>query len=252
MTLGRRNAVYQRPEGQRRHLDARRQHQPFDRHLRDQRRAPCRSSSTAAPTGTYAVARAEVNGMLVWADDGKLTSRRPHYRPRRCPDGHLRPDLIRFDAEIEARSQLASVAAQSWDIATQAASTGTAATGRAEPVGQPDGATLAQVGALSTFGIETVASPDRQRPADRGEGAAGPRRARPDPRPRAFPGQRQGEARGDAGARRSRRPLQRHALDLRRGAPDRGRGLDHRGRASASPRNGAATGAVSTCPAPPA
>ena len=176
----------------------------------------------------YAVARAEVNGMLVWAEAGKLHVKAPAFSTSAALTVTYGLDLIRFDAEVEARSQLASVAAQSWDIATQAASTGSAATAGENQWGNLTGATLAQVGALSSFGIETAATltdSDLQTVAKARQARAELGRVRGRVH---FPGQRQSEARGDAGARRSRRPLQRYCADLRRGAPHRGRGLDHR------------------------
>jgi Rhs element Vgr protein len=104
----------------------------------------------------YTLARAELNGMLVWAEAGKLFARPPAFSGAAVLTVSYGLDLIRFDAEIDARSQLTSVAALGWDIDSQATANGTASSGSDNQWGNLTGATLAEVGALASFGIETA------------------------------------------------------------------------------------------------
>jgi Rhs element Vgr protein len=106
----------------------------------------------------YAVARAEANGLLVWSEAGKVYAKAPAYSNAPVLKVTYGEDLIRFDAEVDARSQFTSVATAAWDVASQATANSTASSGSENGWGNLSGATLAQVGALSSFGIE-AASP---------------------------------------------------------------------------------------------
>lgn len=68
----------------------------------------------------YLVSRAEVNGMLVVADGGKVSVKSPDPSASPALEVTYGQDIIRLEAEMDARWQRSSVAGDSWDPATQA------------------------------------------------------------------------------------------------------------------------------------
>jgi Rhs element Vgr protein len=71
-------------------------------------------------------ARAKANGLLVIATDGKVTVKAPDVSSAATLTVSYGVDLIAFEAELDARTQFASVQAFSWDMKTQAAISGDA------------------------------------------------------------------------------------------------------------------------------
>lgn len=104
----------------------------------------------------FVVARAEVNGMLAWAEAGKVTVKAPDYSPEPALAVTYGIDLLRFDAEVDARSQLQAVEALGWSSSEQAAVKGTASTESGGQWGNLTGATLAAVAAPATWGVESA------------------------------------------------------------------------------------------------
>ena len=68
----------------------------------------------------FLVSRAEVNGLLVIADDGHLKVKAPAVNAEPVLAVSYGADLIEFQAEIDARQQWASVEAVAWDPKQQA------------------------------------------------------------------------------------------------------------------------------------
>ena len=110
----------------------------------------------AATDWDFIVARAEVNGLLAWADAGKLNVKAPAWTGAAALKVTYGIDLLRFDCETDARSQLQSVEATGWSPADQATVKGTASTGSDNSWGNLTGATLAGVAAPAVFGIESA------------------------------------------------------------------------------------------------
>lgn len=108
----------------------------------------------------YMLARAEANGMLVIVDGGKVTVAVP--APSTAPVLTITygTDLIEFEAELDARSQLASVTATSWDLATLAVVEKSAKPQVLTGQGDITSATLAEVLGAGDFCMQTPAPLD--------------------------------------------------------------------------------------------
>jgi Rhs element Vgr protein len=106
----------------------------------------------------FMLSRAEANGLLVVATDGKLAVKAPKAEGE--PDLLVTygVDLIEFQADLDARGQYASAQAFSWDMKTQAALEGTASQPASLPVqGDIDSATLAEVVGLPVYRLQSGA-----------------------------------------------------------------------------------------------
>ncbi|MTV36320.1 type VI secretion system tip protein VgrG [Duganella radicis] len=108
----------------------------------------------------YMLARAEVNGMLVTVDAGKITVAAPVASGSPVLTVTYGADLMEFQAELDARWQLASVTATSWDLATLAVVQKTAKPQALTGQGDLSSATLAGVLGAGDFGLQTAASLD--------------------------------------------------------------------------------------------
>ena len=67
----------------------------------------------------FIVTRAEANGMLVTTDDGKLIAKKPVLTPPAVLTATYGVNIWEFEAEMDARRQLQSVVAHSWDYTKQ-------------------------------------------------------------------------------------------------------------------------------------
>jgi Rhs element Vgr protein len=105
----------------------------------------------------FILGRAEANGCLVNVKAGKLTVKAPDPSATAALTVTYGLDLIRFDAELDARTQYASVDTYCWDIATQLAATGTAAAGNAATWGDLTPGALAAVGSLDSYRMQSAA-----------------------------------------------------------------------------------------------
>ena len=108
----------------------------------------------------FILARAEVNGLLVIAEDEgqRVLVQEPRIAstPALCVSWGL--DLLEFEADVDACSQLQSVQAAAWDPASQAVRHGTAQAPQAlNAQGDLDSKTLAGVLGLDTFRLQTSA-----------------------------------------------------------------------------------------------
>lgn len=106
----------------------------------------------------FLLARAEVNGMLVWAEAGKVSVRAPDYSAAAALKVGYGVDLLRFDAETDARCQLKAVEATGWSLATQAPVTATASSAGGSGWGNLPASKLAEVAAPAVTGIESAAA----------------------------------------------------------------------------------------------
>jgi Rhs element Vgr protein len=108
----------------------------------------------------YMMARAEANGLLVTVDGGKVTVAAPAPGAAPVLSVTYGTDLIEFEAELDARAQLASVTATSWDLATLAVLEKTAKPLVLTGQGDTTSATLAAVLGAGDFGMQTTATLD--------------------------------------------------------------------------------------------
>ncbi|MCH7736958.1 MAG: type VI secretion system tip protein VgrG [Chloroflexi bacterium] len=68
----------------------------------------------------FALSRAEINGLLMIVDNGSISVKAPEVTGAAILTVTYGIDIIEFNAEIDARNQLASVGATAWDPKTQA------------------------------------------------------------------------------------------------------------------------------------
>jgi Rhs element Vgr protein len=104
----------------------------------------------------FMLARAEANGMVVLVDAGKVTVAPPK------ADGEAQltltygVDLLSFEAELDARSQLGTVGSVAWDPATQEVLTFDAAPVTLGAQGNLDASTLAGVLGLASYRLQST------------------------------------------------------------------------------------------------
>lgn len=108
----------------------------------------------------YLLARAEANGLLVTVDGGKVTVAPPATSAAPVLTLTYGTDLIEFSAELDARWQMASVTATSWDLASQAVLEQTAKPVALTGQGDMTSDTLAKVLAAGDFALQTAAPLD--------------------------------------------------------------------------------------------
>lgn len=106
----------------------------------------------------FALARAEANGMLVIVTDGAATVGPPVVSGSAALTVAYGTDLMEFEADMDARTQLASAQAVAWDPKTQTALQGAAATPPTlNAQGDLTSAQLAQVLAVPSYRLQTAA-----------------------------------------------------------------------------------------------
>jgi len=93
----------------------------------------------------FMLARAEANGCVVVVTDGKVSIKPPQTDAAPALKVSYGTDLMAFDADIDARTQVASVKTLAWDPKTQQALTANASPQSLGLQGDLNGATLAQV-----------------------------------------------------------------------------------------------------------
>lgn len=106
----------------------------------------------------FMLARAEANGLLVVATDGRLEVKAPQVDGPAALGLRYGRDLIEFQAELDAGSQYASAQAYSWDVKTQAVAEGDASGPVPLPAqGNLDAATLSRVIGPASFRLQSGA-----------------------------------------------------------------------------------------------
>ncbi len=106
----------------------------------------------------FMLARADANGLLVIATHGRLAVKAPATSASPVLEVTYGQDLREFHAELDARTQYASVKAVSWDMKTQAAAVGNdAGPAWLNAQGDLDSATLAKVIGLASYRLQTGA-----------------------------------------------------------------------------------------------
>jgi Rhs element Vgr protein len=103
----------------------------------------------------FMVSRAEVNGLLVIADDGKLSVKAPDVSSEPVLAVSYGSDLIEFQAEMDARSQWTEVQAVAWSPEEQTVLQGTAAPATLNAQGNLTSATLAEALRLPRLRLQT-------------------------------------------------------------------------------------------------
>ncbi len=104
----------------------------------------------------FIVARAEANGMLVIADDDGIAVKPPQTSAAAVLSVTYGTDLMEFEADIDARTQLSSVVGAAWDPGTQAVVQQTASPASLYEQGNLSAATLAEVASPSSYRLQTT------------------------------------------------------------------------------------------------
>ena len=105
----------------------------------------------------YMMARAEANGFLVTVDAGTVSVKAPIASGSAVLTLTYGMDMMEFQAELDARTQLSSVTGSSWDLATLAIVQQTATPVTLSGQGDTTSATLAGVLAAGDFALQTAA-----------------------------------------------------------------------------------------------
>jgi Rhs element Vgr protein len=155
LTIGRKNANY---------IDMK------DSDIISQLVSPCGVSADVTATTTqhkeivqyyssdwdFIVARAEANGFLVVPDDSSIIIKAPQTSVAAVLKVTYGVDLMSFQADIDARTQLQSVVGAAWDPATQAMVQQTASQTALYTQGNLTASALAKVAGPSTFRLQTT------------------------------------------------------------------------------------------------
>lgn len=104
----------------------------------------------------FIVARAEANGFLVVPDDSSIIIKAPQTSVAAVLKVTYGVDLMSFQADIDARTQLQSVVGAAWDLATQAVVQQTASQAALYTQGNLEASALAKVAGPSTFRLQTT------------------------------------------------------------------------------------------------
>jgi Rhs element Vgr protein len=104
----------------------------------------------------FVVARAEANGFLVVPDDSSVIVKAPQTSVAAVLKVTYGVDLMSFQADIDARTQLQSVVGAAWDPATQAVVQQTASQASLYTQGNLEASALAKVAGPSTFRLQTT------------------------------------------------------------------------------------------------
>jgi len=104
----------------------------------------------------FIVARAEANGFLVVPDDSSVIIKAPQTSVAAVLKVTYGVDLMSFQADIDARTQLQSVVGAAWDPATQAVVQQSASQTSLYTQGNLEASALAKVAGPSTFRLQTT------------------------------------------------------------------------------------------------
>jgi Rhs element Vgr protein len=104
----------------------------------------------------FILSRAEANGMIVTVSDGAVSVIAPNANTSPVLKITYGIDLLEFNAQLNAVTQLGSVKASSWDFTTQAVATASSTNSLAGP-GNLASKTLSSVIGLSDYQVQTTA-----------------------------------------------------------------------------------------------
>ena len=105
----------------------------------------------------FIVSRAEANGMVVTVNAGTVTVKAPDFSADSGLQITYGESLIEAEAEVDARSQLSSVTAKSWDFSGQSVLSGDSSEPTVNNQGNLTGQTLAQVIGSNAYEMITAA-----------------------------------------------------------------------------------------------
>jgi Rhs element Vgr protein len=110
----------------------------------------------------FLLARAEVNGLVALVDAGKVTLAAPVTSGEAVLSVSYGEDLIEFEGEVDARTQLTAVKSVAWDPATQAIVEQEAKPVALNAQGNLEAAKLAKLVGPDTYRLQTAATLDSE------------------------------------------------------------------------------------------
>lgn len=102
----------------------------------------------------FIIARAEVNGLIVIADDGKVSVKNPDDESDVVLKLTYGNDIIEYDVAVNAEQQLSSVKSSAWDLKSQEVTSGDASVSNVD-TGNLSTSTLAEVIGLDEYKLQT-------------------------------------------------------------------------------------------------
>ena len=108
----------------------------------------------------FMMTRADINGKIVTVDAGKVTVAKPKTSESAVLTVTYGTDLLSFNAEMNAKTQLSATTGTAWDMANQAIIQNTAANPSTNTQGNITSSTLADVLSVSDFGLQSTAGID--------------------------------------------------------------------------------------------
>lgn len=103
----------------------------------------------------FVLTRAEANGMIVLADDGQLSVKPPEVSSSAVLSIEYGDSMLEFRADMDARTQLSSVQASSWDMASQALFQSTGSNPSVPAQGNITASTLASVVGVNNYQLQS-------------------------------------------------------------------------------------------------
>ncbi|PLX01740.1 MAG: Rhs element Vgr protein [Marinilabiliales bacterium] len=101
----------------------------------------------------FIVTRAEMNSMLVIADDGDLSVKKPDMSGEASLTLEYGNHIYELESDIDAKTQLSSVSSKSWDIGSQATTSGSSSDSGIPEIGNLQSSDLADVVSPSEFNM---------------------------------------------------------------------------------------------------
>ena len=106
----------------------------------------------------FVVMRADVNGLIVLANDNELTITAPNLSGSPVVTANYGSDIISFNGDIDARTQLASVEGISWDMSKQEIAKSTSNSAKEVSQGNLKSSALAKLVGPKTFTLQSAAN----------------------------------------------------------------------------------------------
>lgn len=104
----------------------------------------------------FVIARAEVNGLLVYTDSNTVYAKAPNVSGSPSLELSYGKDVFSFDCEIDSRFQIPSATAHAWDMSQQSLSEGASAEPSLNSQGNITGKKLSEVLGISQYEIHTT------------------------------------------------------------------------------------------------
>jgi Rhs element Vgr protein len=106
----------------------------------------------------FILTRAELNGLVVLVDAGKVTLAKPDLSQSAALSVTYGADIYEFSLDMDSRTQVADITCSSWDMKTQAVLTAQAKASNFNSLGNTPSPTLAKVTGSSGYNLQSTAA----------------------------------------------------------------------------------------------